>query len=212
MFTNECWKDYELLDATNGERLERWGKYILIRPDPQVIWNSPRRHPLWNSPHGVYRRAKSGGGQWVVSKMPADWNIRYGELEFKLRPIKIMEKKMTKKEMFTLIATLNASNQAIVDFCNHEIELLDNKKSNGNKKANEKMEKSVELVYNALVSVGRAVTTSELIAETDLSALVNESGVVSTQKVSAMLKKLKEQGKVESYTDKKKTYFRIKAE
>lgn len=123
-----------------------------------------------------------------------------------------MEKKMTKKEMFTLIATLNASNQAIVDFCNHEIELLDNKKSNGNKKANEKMEKSVELVYTALVSVGRAVTTSELIAETDLSALVNESGVVSTQKVSAMLKKLKEQGKVESYTDKKKTYFRIKAE
>ena len=46
MFINENWKDYELLDATNGERLERWGKYILIRPDPQVIWNSPRRHPL----------------------------------------------------------------------------------------------------------------------------------------------------------------------
>lgn len=87
MFINENWKDYELLDATNGERLERWGKYILIRPDPQVIWNSPRRHPLWNRPHGVYRRAKSGGGQWVVSKMPADWNIRYGELEFKLRPM-----------------------------------------------------------------------------------------------------------------------------
>ncbi len=123
-----------------------------------------------------------------------------------------MEKKMTKKEMFTLIATLNASNQEIVDFCNHEIELLDNKKSNGNKKANEKVAKEVEIVYNALVSVGRAVTASELIAETDLTALENESGVVSTQKVSAMFKKLKEQGKVESYTDKKKTYFRIKAE
>ena len=123
-----------------------------------------------------------------------------------------MEKKMTKKEMFTLIATLNASNQAIVDFCNHEIELLDKKKSNGNAKANEKMEQSVELVYNALVSVGRAVTASELIAETDLSALANESGVVSTQKVSAMFKKLKEQGKVESYTDKKKTYFKVVTE
>lgn len=123
-----------------------------------------------------------------------------------------MEKKMTKKEMFTLIATLNASNTEIVDFCNHEIELLDNKKSNGNKKANEKVAKEVEIVYNALVSVGRAVTASELIAETDLTALENESGVVSTQKVSAMFKKLKEQGKVESYTDKKKTYFRIKAE
>lgn len=120
-----------------------------------------------------------------------------------------MEKKMTKKEMFTLIATLNASNTEIVDFCNHEIELLDNKKSNGNKKANEKVAKEVEIVYNALVGVGRAVTASELIAETDLTALKNESGVVSTQKVSAMLKKLKEQGKVETYTDKKKTYFKV---
>ena len=120
-----------------------------------------------------------------------------------------MEKKMTKKEMFTLIATLNASNQAIVDFCNHEIELLDNKKSNGNKKANEKVAKETEIVYNALVSVGRAVSASELIAETDLTALENESGVVSTQKVSAMLKKLVESGKVEKYTDKKKTYFKI---
>lgn len=120
-----------------------------------------------------------------------------------------MEKKMTKKEMFTLIATLNASNQAIVDFCNHEIELLDNKKSNGNKKANEKVAKEIEIVYNALVSVGRAVSASELIAETDLTALENESGVVSTQKVSAMLKKLVESGKVEKYTDKKKTYFKV---
>ena len=120
-----------------------------------------------------------------------------------------MEKKLTKKEMFALIATLNASNQAIVDFCNHEIELLDNKKSNGNKKANEKVAKETEIVYNALVSVGRAVSASELIAETDLTALENESGVVSTQKVSAMLKKLVESGKVEKFTDKKKTYFKI---
>ena len=120
-----------------------------------------------------------------------------------------MEKKMTKKEMFTLIATLNASNQAIVEFCNHEIELLDNKKSNGNKKANEKVAKETEIVYNALVAVGRAVSASELIAESNLDELANESGVVSTQKVSAMLKKLVESGKVEKYTDKKKTYFKI---
>ena len=116
---------------------------------------------------------------------------------------------MTKKEMFTLIATLNATNSAIVEFCNHEIELLDNKKSNGNKKANEKVAKETEIVYNALVSVGRAASASELIAECDLSALENESGVVSTQKVSAMLKKLVDGGKVEKFTDKKKTYFKI---
>ena len=116
---------------------------------------------------------------------------------------------MTKKEMFTLIATLNASNQAIVDFCNHEIELLDNKKSNGNKKANEKVAKEIEIAYNALAELDRAVTVSELIAEKGLTELANENGVVSTQKVSAMLKKLKEQGKVVSVADKKKTYFRI---
>lgn len=87
MFQNNDWKDYELLDATNGERLERWGKYILIRPDPQVIWKSPKRHSLWNHADGVYRRSKSGGGQWVVSKMPADWNINYRDLTFKLRPM-----------------------------------------------------------------------------------------------------------------------------
>lgn len=120
-----------------------------------------------------------------------------------------MEKKMTKKEMFTLIATLNASNTEIVEFCNHEIELLDRKKSNGNAKANEKMDNQVSLVYNALVGLNRAVTASELIAETDLTDLANESGVVSTQKVSALLKKLVDSGKVSKHTDKKKTYFSV---
>ena len=87
MFQNNDWIDYELLDATDGERLERWGEYILVRPDPQVIWHSPRRHPLWKKAHGVYRRSKSGGGSWVVSKMPEDWNISYRDLTFKLRPM-----------------------------------------------------------------------------------------------------------------------------
>ena len=123
-----------------------------------------------------------------------------------------MEKKMTKKEMFTLIATLNASNTEIVDFCNHEIELLDRKKSQGNAKANEKMDSQVALVYNALVSVGKPITASELIAQGGLDELANESGVVSTQKVSALLKKLVDSGKVEKVTDKKKTYFSIVTE
>ena len=120
-----------------------------------------------------------------------------------------MEKKVTKREKFEMLKALVADNAMLVEFIDHEIELLDKKKSNGNAKANEKMATEVELVYNALVSVGRAVTASELIAETDLSALANESGVVSPQKVSAMFKKLKEQGKVDSYTDKKKTYFKV---
>lgn len=120
--------------------------------------------------------------------------------------------KLTKKQKFEMLKALVADNAMLVEFIDHEIELLDNKKSKGNAKANEKMDSQVNLVYNALVSVGRAVTASELIAETDLSALVNESGVVSSQKVSALLKKLIDGGKIEKYTDKKKTYFRIKAE
>jgi len=121
-----------------------------------------------------------------------------------------MEKKVTKREKFEMLKALVADNAMLVEFIDHEIELLDKKKSNGNAKANEKMEKSVELVYNALVSVNRAVSASELIAETDLTALENESRVVSTQKVSAMLKKLVDCGRVEKFVDKKKTYFKVK--
>ena len=58
------WKDYELLDASSGERLERWGDIILIRPDPQVIWDTGHRHPLWKQAHARYHRSKAGGGHW----------------------------------------------------------------------------------------------------------------------------------------------------
>ena len=87
MFTSENWKDYELLDAEGGERLERWGKYILIRPDPQIIWKGELRDERWRCADGVYKRSKTGGGRWVVSKMPDEWCINYGELQFKLRPM-----------------------------------------------------------------------------------------------------------------------------
>lgn len=116
---------------------------------------------------------------------------------------------MTKREKFEMLKALVAENAMLVEFIDHEIELLDKKKSNGNAKANEKVEHGVNLVHTALVAVGRAVTASELIAESDLNELANESGVVSTQKVSAMLKKLVESGKVEKFTDKKKTYFKV---
>ena len=108
-----------------------------------------------------------------------------------------------------MLKALVKDNEMLVEFIDHEIELLDNKKSKGNAKANEKMEKSVDLVYNALAELDKAVTVSELIAEKGLTELANENGVVSTQKVSAMLKKLKESGRVETLTDKKKTYFKI---
>lgn len=122
-----------------------------------------------------------------------------------------MEKKVTKREMYELIKTKLANDNEIVEFCDHEIELLDRKKSNGKAKVNEKLDANVELVYNALVEVGEKVTATELIAKTDLSALANDVGVVTTQKVSAYLNKLVAVDRVEKVTEKKKTYFSVKA-
>ena len=87
MWTSENWKDYELLDASDGERLERWGRYILIRPDPQIIWKNVKSHPAWKNADAVYRRSREGGGGWVKNRLPESWNIRYGELGFILRPM-----------------------------------------------------------------------------------------------------------------------------
>jgi len=86
MFVSDKWEDYELIDAGDGERLERWGKYILVRPDPQVIWHSERKNPLWKKADGVYKR-QGGGGSWVVRKIPDEWTISYRDLRFVLRPM-----------------------------------------------------------------------------------------------------------------------------
>ena len=75
------WKDYELIDATDGNRLERWGKTILVRPDPQVIWKTGESSPLWKSANAVYHRSASGGGQWEYRRrMPEKWQITYGDI------------------------------------------------------------------------------------------------------------------------------------
>lgn len=87
MWCSDKWQDYELLDASDGERLERWGKYILVRPDPQIIWKGVARHPAWNKADGVYRRSSNGGGGWVKQKTPEFWDISYGDLSFRLKPM-----------------------------------------------------------------------------------------------------------------------------
>ena len=82
------WKDYELIDASSGERLERWGEIILIRPDPQIIWNTPKNNPLWRKAHARYHRSSSGGGQWeVMKKIPDVWQVRYKSLTFNINPM-----------------------------------------------------------------------------------------------------------------------------
>lgn len=87
MWSADNWKDYELLDTSDGERLERWGKRILIRPDPQIIWHGTAAHPAWKHADGIYRRSPSGGGAWVKNDLPKSWNIGYGDLCFVLRPM-----------------------------------------------------------------------------------------------------------------------------
>lgn len=79
--------DYEIIDASGGEKLERWGDHILIRPDPQIIWNPPRENPLWGRAEGRYIRSSKGGGQWEFhTRMEESWTIGWGELRFRIRP------------------------------------------------------------------------------------------------------------------------------
>ena len=85
MILSDKWQDYELIDASDGERLERWGNYILVRPDPQVIWKNAKESPLWKKAHAEYNRSKSGGGNWKANSLPESWNISYGSLKFKLK-------------------------------------------------------------------------------------------------------------------------------
>lgn len=86
MWVAENWKDYEVLDTSAGEKLERWGNYILVRPDPQVIWNTPHNAPGWKKKNGHYHRSSKGGGEWEFINLPKEWQISYGELTFNLKP------------------------------------------------------------------------------------------------------------------------------
>lgn len=80
------WKDYELLDCSCGERLERWGKVTLIRPDPQVVWQTPKTHPMWKKADAVYHRSNTGGGQWEIrNRIPDRWEIGYRNLTFNVK-------------------------------------------------------------------------------------------------------------------------------
>lgn len=88
MRVSSNWIDYELIDCSAGERLERWGDIILIRPDPQIIWNTERKNPLWRKAHARYHRSNSGGGQWqVYKKLPQQWSLNYGDLTFNVKPM-----------------------------------------------------------------------------------------------------------------------------
>ena len=86
MWIADKWKDYEVLDCSSGEKLERWGKYRLLRPDPQVIWSTPKNPSLWGKLNAHYHRSSKGGGEWEFFDLPEQWTIEYRELKFNLKP------------------------------------------------------------------------------------------------------------------------------
>ncbi len=87
MWIADGWKDYELLDCGGGEKLERWDSQILVRPDPQAIWESPRTNKLWSRAGGRYHRSSSGGGHWDKEKLPEQWQVKYRDLTFRVKPM-----------------------------------------------------------------------------------------------------------------------------
>lgn len=86
MWVADQWKDYEIIDCSKGEKLERWGKYVLLRPDPQVLWDTPRKNPAWKRLNGHYHRSNKGGGEWEFFDLPEQWSIHYKDLTFHLKP------------------------------------------------------------------------------------------------------------------------------
>ena len=87
MWVADRWQDYEVIDCSRGEKLERWGKVYLVRPDPQVIWDTPKKNKHWETRNARYIRSESGGGSWEKGDLPETWELRYGELCFRVKPM-----------------------------------------------------------------------------------------------------------------------------
>ncbi len=88
MWLADRWKEYEVIDTSSGEKLERWGDQILIRPDPQVIWKTKKRDSRWKKPNAHYHRSSRGGGSWEFFDLPQQWDLHYDQLTFHLKPFK----------------------------------------------------------------------------------------------------------------------------
>lgn len=91
MWLADQWNDYEVIDCSKGEKLERWGDYLLVRPDPQVIWDTPKKEKGWRKMNGHYHRSSKGGGKWEFFQLPKEWTIQYSlpinkKLTFHLKP------------------------------------------------------------------------------------------------------------------------------
>ena len=87
MWLADKWEDYKIVDTSSGEKLEYWGKYSLIRPDPQIIWKTEKKNPLWRRADASYKRSSSGGGAWSENRLPESWTVNYRDLTFQIKPM-----------------------------------------------------------------------------------------------------------------------------
>jgi len=97
MWVAEQWKDYRIWDCGNGMKAEQWGDYLLLRPDPQVIWPKADSSRYWDAPNAIYHRSRTGGGQWEIRRLPEQWTITYDAPPFAAKPLRFQLKPMTFK-------------------------------------------------------------------------------------------------------------------
>ena len=109
MWIADQWKDYEVIDCSKGEKLERWGQYTLVRPDPQVIWDTPKTERGWKHMNGHYHRSKKGGGEWEFFSLPEQWQIHYKELTFNLKPFSFKHTGLSRNRQRTGTGSLRRS-------------------------------------------------------------------------------------------------------
>lgn len=129
MWIANNWNDYEVIDTSSGEKLERWGNYVLIRPDPQVIWNTPKKDKGWHKPNGHYHRSTKGGGEWEFFKLPEEWNIRYDginhlNLTFHLKPFSFKHTGVFPEQAVNWDWVSSIIKEALRNNPSHEIKVL----------------------------------------------------------------------------------------
>lgn len=124
MWLADGWKEYQVLDTSSGEKLERWGDYILVRPDPQVIWNTPHKAPEWKKKNGHYHRSNKGGGQWEFFDLPEQWAVHYGSLTFNLKPFSFKHTGLFPEQAVNWDWTGGLIRQAKKENPNREIKVL----------------------------------------------------------------------------------------
>ena len=124
MWLADGWKEYQVLDTSSGEKLERWGDYILVRPDPQVIWNTPHKATEWKKKNGHYHRSNKGGGQWEFFDLPEQWAVHYGSLTFNLKPFSFKHTGLFPEQAVNWDWTGGLIRQAKKENPNREIKVL----------------------------------------------------------------------------------------